>query len=207
MNLLGSSVLLTVRKQLSRAALLGVLACSPFLGASAAQAAVESYSIDGSHTAVVFKINHLGFSNTYGRFNTVEGSFTLDRDAVEKSAVTVKIKSESIDTNDAKRDKHLRSPDFFNVKLHPEISFTSTAIKKLSDTEFEVAGNLLLNGVTKPVTLKLTKNGEGSDPGGNHRVGFDTSLVIKRSDYGMNYMAGAIGDDVTLMISTEGVRK
>lgn len=188
-------------------ALFSVLACSPLLAASAAHAATENYSIDGSHTGVVFKINHLGFSNTFGRFNTVEGSFTLDREAVEKSAVTVKIKSESIDTNDAKRDKHLRSPDFFNVKLHPEITFTSTAIKKVSDNEFEVAGNLLLNGVTKPLTLKLTKLGEGTDPGGNHRVGFDTSVVIKRSEFGMNYMAGAIGDEVTLMISTEGVRK
>lgn len=199
-----SSLVSSLRKPL---ALLSVLACSPLFTAIPAHAAVESYTIDGSHTGVVFKISHLGFSNTFGRFNTVEGSFTLDREAVEKSAVTVKIKSESIDTNDAKRDKHLRSPDFFNVKLHPEISFTSTGVKKLSDTEFEVAGNLLLNGVTKPLTLKLTKLGEGTDPGGNHRVGFDTTVVIKRSDFGMNYMVGAIGDEVTLMISTEGVRK
>ena len=202
MNLSFGSLLNSFRKPI---ALLSVLVCSP-LALNAAHAA-ESYTIDGSHTGVVFKINHLGFSNTFGRFNTVEGNFTLDRDTFEKSAVTVKIKADSIDTNDAKRDKHLRSPDFFNVKLHPEISFTSTAIKKVSDAEFEVAGNLLLNGVTKPLTLKLTKLGEGTDPGGNHRVGFDTSVVIKRSDFGMNYMAGAIGDEVTLMISTEGVRK
>lgn len=195
-----------LRRQLTSSVVVVAAMCSPLVALVSADAA-ETYSIDGSHTAVVFKISHLGFSNTYGRFNTVEGKFTLDREAVEKSAVSIKVKSESVDTNDAKRDKHLRSPDFFNVKLHPEISFTSTAVKKLSETEFEVTGNMLLNGVTKPLTLKLTKLGEGTDPGGNHRIGFDTTVSIKRSEFNMNYMVGAVGDDVTLMISTEGVRQ
>lgn len=175
------------------------------LGAHPALAA-EKYELDNVHSAVYFKINHLGVSNSYGRFNDVSGQWTMDREAPEKSSVSITVKADSIDTNDQKRDKHLRSPDFFNTKQHPTITFKSNSVKKVSDTEFEVAGDLSLNGVTKPVTLKMTKTGEGNDPMGKYRAGFETTLVVKRSDYNINYMPDKLGDEVTLMISAEGVR-
>lgn len=189
----------TRRSRALGAALFTLLCASPAVAA-------DKYQIDTAHTGLYFKINHLGYSNTYGRFNDVGGSFVVDQNAPEKSSVELVVKADSIDTNDQKRDKHLRSPDFFNTKQNPTITFKSTSVKKLSDDEFEITGDLTLNGVTKPHTLTMKKLGEGKDPWGNYRIGFDTVTTIKRSDFNMNYMADKVGDEVTLMFSTEGVR-
>jgi polyisoprenoid-binding protein YceI len=181
-----------------------LLTLALFLAAAPA-ARAENYKIDGAHTSVGFSIRHAGISDILGGFAETSGAFTLDADAA-KTSFEATIQAASINTLQPKRDDHLRSPDFFNVKQFPTITFKST---KVAATEggYEVTGDLTLHGVTKPVTLKLTKNGEAEFPKGMQRVGFTTGLAIKRSDYGMTNMIGPVGDDVTLIISFEGIKQ
>lgn len=168
--------------------------------------AADSYKVDLGHTNFLFKISHLGVSNTWGRFNDFEGSFSLDPKEPAKSSLTLSIKTESVDSNSEKRDGHLRGPDFFDTKTYPALTFAGTSYKKVSDTVWEVTGNVTLHGVTRPLTITLTKVGEGPDPWGGHRQGWDTSFTLKRSDFGMNFMPDGIGDVVTIYASVEGVR-
>src|SRR5215469_9739079 len=113
--------------------------------------ASEYYVLDPAHTAVTFKISHLGLSWTHGRFNSVSGGLVLDGG---KASFVLDIKPESVDTGNAKRDEHLRTPDFFNVKQFPKISFKGDSVKAVKDG-YEVKGDLTLHGTTKPVTFVL----------------------------------------------------
>jgi polyisoprenoid-binding protein YceI len=171
----------------------------------AAQAAAETYKIDPVHSFVVFRIKHLNISYSYGRFNEPMGTFKLDADDPAKSSFQIELKTQKVDTNSPQRDNHLRSPDFFNARQFPNITFKSTEVKK-SDKGLSVTGDLICHGVTKSVTVELEQTGEGDSPPKDHRVGFEGVLEIKRSDFGMSNMAGVVGDDVRLMISLEGAR-
>ncbi len=165
--------------------------------------AADAYALDTAHTAVNFKISHLGLSWTYGRFNDISGSFTID---AEKSSFEVVIQTESIDTGNGKRDAHLKSPDFFNAKEFPTITFKSSGVKPTEDG-FEVTGDLTLHGVTKTITLPLKGGSKAEFPKGVVRTGYSGELKIKRSDFGMEGLKGAVGDDVYLSISFEGTLK
>jgi len=171
----------------------------------------DDFAVDGSHTSVIFGISHMGYSFTYGRFNKVSGGFTLEPGKPEATTFQVAIDAASVDTNDAKRDQHLRGPDFLNTGEFPAITFKSTKVSpKRSDAGImlEVAGELTMHGVTRPVTLELQKLGEGPGPGGRgFRTGFTCQTKLKRSEFGMTNMIGAIGDEVAIMISFEGVRE
>ncbi len=170
-------------------------------------AAPVSYKIDPAHTAVAFVVNHIGFSNVIGRFNTVGGDISFDKDAVEKSTVTVTIDSTSIDTNHAKRDEHLRSPDFFNAKEFPKLTFKSTKIEKTGDKTGKLHGDLTMLGVTKPVVLDITFNKDGVSPASKlETAGFSARGTVKRTDFGMKYGAPAVGDDIQLLIEIEAVK-
>ncbi len=142
----------------------------------------------------------------FGRFNELSGNFTLDAADASKSSFAVTVKAESIDTNNAKRDEHLRSPDFFNSKQFPTLIFKSTAVKAIKDG-FQVSGDLTIHGVTKPVTFNLLGGRSAEFPKGMQRTGYTTEFTIKRSDFGMDKMLEAIGDDVHLAISFEGTKK
>jgi polyisoprenoid-binding protein YceI len=171
----------------------------------------DDFQIDNSHTSVVFGVSHLGYSFTYGRFNKVSGAFTLDPKGPEASTFQVAIDASSVDTNDAKRDEHLRGPDFFNAGEFPVISFKSTKVegkRTESGVTLLVTGDLTMHGQTKPVTLELQKLGEGPGPRGNDfRTGFNCQTKLKRSEFGMTGMVPHIGDEVAITISFEGVRK
>jgi polyisoprenoid-binding protein YceI len=169
----------------------------------AAPAHADEFTLDAAHSAVTFKISHIGLSWTHGRFNDVSGTFTIDKD---KSAFALNIKTESIDTGVPKRDEHLRSPDFFNAKQFPAISFKTTSAKSV-DGGYEVTGDLTLHGVTKPVTFTLKGGRTAEFPKGVTRTGFSTELTIKRSDFGMDKAKEAIGDEVYISISFEGTKK
>ena len=135
----------------------------------------ETYVVDATHTSIIFGVSHLGYSYTYGRFNEVKGGYTLDRENPKASQFQLAINAASIDTNNQKRDAHLKGPDFFNVKEFPAISFQSTAValeKTPKGTVYNVTGNLTIHGVTKKVTLPLLKMGEGKGPAGKVRSGF-----------------------------------
>jgi len=166
----------------------------------------ETYTIDPVHSSVIFRVNHLGVSYFYGRFNEVSGSFTV-ADPIEKSSVEVTIKASSVDTHDKKRDGHLTSPDFLDAKTFPVIKFTGKKFRKRSDGKIEVEGDLFLHGVTRPLSLVLTPVGEGKDPWGGYRKGFEGRVTLKRSDFGMKFMIPGVGDEVTLILGIEGVRK
>ena len=180
-----------------------VVVLSVALAAIPAPARADEYAIDAMHTAVTFKISHLGLSWTHGRFNDVSGGFVLDGD---KAAFVLNIKPESVDTGNAKRDEHLRSPDFFNVKQFPALTFKSTAVKPVQGG-YEVTGDLTLHGATKSVTFTLTGGRKAEFPKNVQRIGYSTELVLKRSEFGMDKMLEAIGDEVHIAISFEGVKK
>jgi len=166
----------------------------------------KDYEIDGVHSAVIFTVSHLGISNTWGRFDSIAGTLKFG-DGAGANAIDVTVKAGSISTGDAKRDGHLKSPDFFSAKEFPTISFKSKSWNKTGDKSYDVAGDLTLHGVTKSVTIPIKKIGEGKGPMGMYRVGFEGVLKIKRTDYGMTKYVGAAGDEVTLHIGIEGMRK
>ena len=184
----------------------GFIIAGALLIAPRASFAQDTYAIDPAHSVVIFKINHLGMSDFYGRFNDISGSITVDPADAAKSKVNVEIKVAGADTHEAKRDEHLKGPDFFNSKQFPKITFESTGITKTGDKTFDVTGNLTVKGTTKPVTLKATKGGAGTDPWGKQRMGFNAEVTVKRSEFGVNFMPDKLGDDVTLLVSVEAVK-
>lgn len=182
-----------------------VLAAAVLAPATSAVRAAETYDVDKSHSSILFRVKHLGVSYAYGRFNDFSGTVVVDADAA-KCSVEIVAKTESVDSNDAKRDQHLKSPDFFNVKQFPALSFKSTKVA-ISGEKYEVTGDLTMKGVTKPLTVVLDRVGSGKDPWGGYRTGFEGTFTVKRSDFGMNYMPDGIGDEVKILISIEGIRK
>lgn len=168
--------------------------------------AADTYKVDAVHSSVVYRVKHMQTSYSYGRFNQLEGSFTLDAADRSKCAVDVKVKTSSVDSANDKRDQHLLGPDFFNAKQFPTIAFKSTKFVQKSDNVFDVSGELTLHGVTKPVTITLEKTGSAKSPMGEV-AGVETVFTIKRSDFGMKNAIPMIGDDVKLMVSLEGGKK
>jgi len=181
------------------AAVLGAVAL--FATPSASLPEAVSYKIDPVHSNVIFRIKHMGASNFYGRFNSVNGEFTVVDGGT--GSVSVTIDAASVDTHDAKRDGHLKSGDFFSVEEFPEITFKSDALKHLGGAKYEAKGTLTLRGVSKEVTFEVEKVGEG-EMKGKKLIGFEGTLTINRSDYGMKYgLGGPLGDEVKLIISVE----
>ncbi len=196
------------------AALLGGLGATttaaPAAAASAPTALLEdALSVDGSHSSVIYRISHLGVANFYGRFGKIDGTFAMDPANPSSATFDVTIDAASIDSNNAQRDQHLKSPDFFNVKQFPSITFKSKDVRKVG-SDFEIAGEMTLLGMTKPVTAKLVHTGSG-DKGGRfgYRSGCEATFTFKRSDFGMNYgiKDGVLGDEVMVIVAIEGTRK
>ncbi|BCR25546.1 YceI family protein [Aquipseudomonas alcaligenes] len=175
----------------------------------AAQAMAADYVIDkeGQHAFVNFKISHLGYSWLYGTFKDFDGSFSFDAKNPEASKITVTLKTASVDSNQAERDKHLRSADFLNVSKYPTATFTSTAVKSTGAGTADITGNLTLNGVTKPVVIAATFVGEGNDPWGGYRAGFAGTTTLHLKDFDIQKDLGPASQDVQLIISFEGVRQ
>jgi polyisoprenoid-binding protein YceI len=173
--------------------------------ASSAALAATNYKVDPVHSQLVFRVSHLGVSNQWGQIDGPTGTLVVGDDGLP--AITVEAKSEKVDTNNEKRDTHLKGPDFFDVKQFPDLSFKSTSAKKIDDTTFEVAGDFTLKGVTKPITVTVKKIGEADTKMAGYRTGYDTSFTIKRSDYNMPGMVGPVGDEVTIFVSIEAIRE
>jgi polyisoprenoid-binding protein YceI len=169
--------------------------------------AADTYQVDPVHSSVLFKVRHLNVADVYGRFDDLSGTVTLDPANTADDSLDLQIKTDSIDTHNDKRDQALKSPDFLNVKQFPTVTFKTTKVEKAGDDTYKVTGNLTLRGVTKPLTVEFKKTGEGKGPQGEFRAGGETQFTIKRSDFGMNFMQGVAGDDVTLIISLEGIKK
>lgn len=166
----------------------------------------EKYTFDKPHTQVMFSVNHLGFTDSHGRFLDYDGGFTLDRTDVTKSTVDATIKTASLDMGDAKWDEHLKSPDFFNVAQFPTMHFVSTKVAKTGEKTADVDGNMTILGVTKPVTLHVTYNNSGVFPMNDkmYVAGFSATAKLKRSDFGMTKYVPMVGDDVTITLEVQG---
>ena len=188
-----------------------VLATAVLAVASPALAG-ETYAVDASHASVSFQIRHF-MSQVTGRFNSFEGSISIDRENPAASSVQFSIKAESIDTGDEKRDEHLRSADFFDVASHPGITFESTSVKAVGDDSSEVTGNFTMHGVTKTVTLPVKVLGEMKDPWGNQRIGFEVATSLNRKDYGISWNKALdsggfiLGEEVKISINLQAVEK
>mgnify|MGYP000456698593 FL=1 len=180
---------------------------------SAGQAMAADYTIDkeGQHAFINFKISHLGYSFIYGTFKDWSGTFSFDAAKPEDSKINIDVKTASVDTNHAERNKHISSKDFLDVATYPDAKFVSTSVKSTGknadgkDTA-DVTGDLTLHGVTKPIVIKAVFNGEGKDPWGGYRAGFNGTTTIKRSDFGKMMDLGPQSDTVTFDISFEGVK-
>ncbi len=181
-----------------------VAAALAFTG-TASQAA--DYTIDSGHSFVQFRISHIGVSWMIGTFETVSGSFTFDSEAgPEAQSIAVEIDTASVDTNHAERDKHLRSADFLNVDAYPTATFVSTGYEGDADGG-TMTGDLTLHGVTKPIAIAVTKVGEGKDPWGGYRAGFEGTVSLVRKDFGMGYNLGPASETMELFLFIEGIRQ
>jgi polyisoprenoid-binding protein YceI len=191
-----------------RTRILGILVLATAL-LSPAHAAEENYVIDTekAHAFVQFRIKHLGYSWLYGRFNDFSGSFTYDEGDPSKSHVEVVIKTASLDSNHAERDKHLRGKDFLDVNKFPEATFKSTSYEENGVNAATLTGDLSLHGATKPVTIAVSEIGHGPDPWGGFRRGFEGTTTIKLADFGIEKDLGPASREVELTLSVEGIRK
>ena len=188
-----------------------------FAGYVQSHAEVAEYMIDPDHSQVTFKVKHLAISTVTGRFDLLEGSYSIDLEDLENianSSVNMSIVASSINTNKKKRDDHLKSAEFLDVEKYPNITFKSKEIKNGDGNKFQIVGDLTIHGITKEVTLDAVYEGHvASDPWGFERTAFIASGEISRKDFGMTWNkaleAGGflVGDEVRITLEVEGIRK
>lgn len=172
----------------------------------------ESWAVDKNHSNVNFQIRHL-MSKVNGRFTDFSGTIDADPAKPDAAAVEFTIKSASIDTGVADRDKHLRSADFFDVEKYPELTFKGTKVTAKGKDQFEVAGKLTIRDVTKDVTLPVSFLGTAKDPWGNDRAGFETTVTLNRKDFGIVWNKALdsggmlLADEVLVTIALEAPKK
>lgn len=180
------------------------------IGVMSLPALADTYVIDtkGAHASINFAIKHLGYSVLTGRFDTFSGEFTYDPAKPEASTVNVSIDTGSVNSNHAERDKHLRGDDFLNVEKFPKATFVSKKIVLDDDKdEFDIVGDLTLNGVTKSITIEVEKIGEGKDPWGGYRAGFSGETTITLKDFNVKMDLGPASQTVQLELEVEGIKK
>lgn len=157
--------------------------------------ASSKYTLDPAHTSVTFRVPHMMISSVPGRFDKFDGEFSFDEKTGKVEGLTAKIDIDSINTNEPKRDAHLKNEDFFGVRTKANkvveekrwMTFAATKVDTKGNKPTSITGDLTLNGVTKPVTLKVTHKGPAKDPWGNTKVGFEATGKINRKDFGLVY--------------------
>ena len=185
----------------------GIVLITALSGASLLQAADYVIDTEKAHAFIQFRIKHLGFSWLLGRFNDFEGSFSYDENNPAASRVKVTVRTASIDSNHAERDKHLRSDEFLDVEKYPEAVFVSTSYTEGEDKTAVLSGDLTLHGVTRAVSIAVKPIGHGPDPWGGKRRGFEGSTTLKLADYNINYDLGPAAREVELFLSVEGIEQ
>lgn len=170
------------------------------------------YTADSVHSSVIFSIRHGGVANFYGRFNKITGSFMIDEESPANSTFEFAVDLDSVMTGADGRDRHLKSPDFFNVAQFPEATFKSTSVRKTGTDTYAVKGDLSLHGVTKSIEATVKKTGEGMVRN-TPAAGIEARFSIKRGDFDMtHYLAedggedGGLGNTVNLIVAIEGKR-
>jgi polyisoprenoid-binding protein YceI len=179
---------------------------------TALSALTGTYTIDPAHSRIGFMARHAMVTKVRGAFNEFTGNLVLDGSNPANSTATVTIKAASIDTRNAQRDGHLLGNDFLSIEEHPEITFVSTSARQTDDTDFELAGDLTIRGVTNSITIPFSYEGSATDPFGNFRAGFEGSVVINRKDYGVVWNAALehggvlVSDKVTLEFEISAIK-
>jgi polyisoprenoid-binding protein YceI len=179
-----------------------LLAAAPLISAKA-----DNYKIDPVHSAVLFKVGYFGVGNVYGRFDTFAGDFVFDPNEPTKDSVKLEINADSVDTDAPDRDKILKGPDFLSAKQFPTATFKSTGVKKVDDKNYQVTGDFTLRGITKPVTVAVQVIGSGPGPKGEPRLGTESTVTLKRSDFDVKAFLPAITDEVQLRIAVIAVKQ
>lgn len=175
------------------------------------QTTVSIWAIDPAHSHVEFAVKHMMFSKVKGSFTRFSGTINFDEQNIENSSVSVEIDPASIDTRDAKRDEHLRGADFFSIDEKPTMSFVSTSITRDGDDDLKIAGDLAMNGVTKPIVLEAEFEGRGMSPFGMEVLGYSAETKINRKDFGINWNAALeqggflVGDDVKIEMEVQAI--
>jgi len=175
--------------------------------------ATTAWNIDPVHSAVEFKVRHMMISNVKGQFTRVAGVLNLDEADVTQSHIEASAEAASIETRDAQRDAHLRSPDFFDVERFPTLSFESTRIARAGAGKLAVTGNLTIHGVTRETVFAVEgPTAPARDPWGNIRIGLSAIAKINRKDFGLTWNAAletgglVVGDEVTITLDVEFVK-
>ena len=200
-------------RALASAAVIGAVAASPLAFRSAtpliaaAPVAMTTFTIDAAHSQVLFKVRHLGLSTVTGRFGSFAGTFQLDPAAGQAGAANLSIDVASINTDNDRRNTHLKSPDFFAADSFPKITFVSTGITKAKGNMYKVAGNLTMRGVTRPVVLDAELAGTRQTPQG-WLAAVNMTGTVKRKDYGLVWDritegVAVVSDEITLVIEVE----
>lgn len=184
---------------------LGILLLVAPAGVSA-----STWSIDPDHSNIQFQVSHLGLANVKGIFRSFQGTVNLDEKDIPKSTVNVTIDATSIDTGVAKRDEHLRTPEFFDVAKYPSITFISRKVAPVGRGRLKVTGDLSIRGITRETVLHITgPTKELKDPWGHIRRGLSATTTINRQDFGLTYNKTlengvlAIGNKVTISLEIE----
>ena len=170
-----------------------------------------TWNVDAAHSRVGFSVKHLGIATVRGTFKEFEGTLEIGEDLTTARAYG-KVKTASVDTNEASRDDHLRTADFFDVENHPEITFESTAIEAIDEDSLKIVGNLTIKDVTSEVEFLAELGGTEVDPWGNDRVGLEAVGKISRGDFGIKFNMAlgsgnvAVGDKVTLSLDISAVK-
>jgi polyisoprenoid-binding protein YceI len=175
--------------------------------------ATTTWNIDPAHSAAEFKVKHMMISNVKGQFAKVTGTLTLDESDLSRSRVEARIEAASVETRDAQRDAHLKSPDFFDVEKFHTLTFQSTEIRLVKDGELAIAGNLTIRDVTRKVVFSAEgPTPPAKDPWGNTRVGVSATTRISRKDFGLTWNAALesggllVGDDVTITLDVQFIK-
>ncbi len=184
----------------------GLILASPALGE------MSKWNLDKDHTTLGFEVAHMVVSTTKGKFTEYTGVVEMDPDKQEFKTISAVIQTASVTTDHKKRDDHLRSPDFFDAKTFPTMSYKMKSYKKTGDT-YTAVGDFTLRGITKEITLTGTFNGVAKDPWGNTRAGFTAEGTINRQDYGMRFSklldngGLMVGDEVKLKLEIEVIKE
>ena len=174
---------------------------------------MATYKIDPAHSDISFKVKHLMIATATGLFKTFDATLEIDEENFENAQVSFEADVDSIDTKNEQRDAHLKSDDFFNAAQYPKLTFKSTKIEKVSDSEFKLTGDLTVRDITKPVVLSVDYNGKVIDPWGMERMGFEATGKINRKEFGLKWSAVTeagglvVADDVKLVLNVEMVKQ
>jgi polyisoprenoid-binding protein YceI len=172
----------------------------------------DKWNIDVTHSSITFSVRHLVVAKVRGHFTRFSGSIELDADRLQDSTVAVSIEAASIDTREAQRDTHLKSPDFLDVEKFPTLDFKSTKVEPLDSEHLKVTGDLTIHGVTRSVVLDTQFAGRAKDPWGGERAGFTATTKVDRKDFGLKWNmaleAGGfvVGDTVEISLDVEATK-